>query len=265
MRCRIFLVLFLLFATALAGCTHTDRNAETLFQTSTIEALLKGEYEGETSIGELKRHGDFGLGAFNGLDGEMVVLDGVVFHIGVDGTATPAPDDMKTPFAVVTFFTPDQTFHAAQASNLDTLKEILTALMPSANRFYAIRVDGRFTYLKTRSVPRQSPPYPPLAETLRHQQVTEFHDTEGTLVGFYCPPFAEGFNVPGYHFHFITGDRKRGGHVLEVVTGNVRGTLQELYRFSMILSRSGNRTDLDPMPNGDDSLKSVTTGNGALR
>jgi acetolactate decarboxylase len=75
-------------------------------------------------------------------------------------------------------------------------------------------VDGRFEYVKTRSVPRQHKPYPPLVEVVKDQPTFELHDVSGSLVGFRFPDYAQGLNVSGYHFHFITADRSAGGHVL---------------------------------------------------
>jgi acetolactate decarboxylase len=78
-----------------------------------------------------------------------------------------------------------------------------------------VRVDGRFDYVKTRSVPRQRKPYPPLAEVVESQPTFELHDVQGSLLGFRFPIYAQGINVAGNHFHFITADRDAGGHVLE--------------------------------------------------
>jgi acetolactate decarboxylase len=76
-------------------------------------------------------------------------------------------------------------------------------------------VDGRFEYVRTRSVPRQRIPYPPLAEVVKDQPVFELSAVRGSLVGFRFPDYAQGLNVAGYHFHFITADRSAGGHVHE--------------------------------------------------
>src|SRR5207249_10961718 len=85
-----------------AGCARRD----TLVQYSTINALLTGVYDGDMTFGELRRHGDFGLGTFNALDGEMIALDGRYYQITADGAVKPVRDDVRTPFAVVTHFYP---------------------------------------------------------------------------------------------------------------------------------------------------------------
>jgi acetolactate decarboxylase len=95
------------------------------------------------------------------------------------------------------------------------LRAHLDRLVGDEASCYAVRVEGHFDYVKTRSVPRQRKPYPPLAEVVKHQPTFELHDIPGSLVGFRFPRYAQGLNVAGYHFHFITADRSAGGHVLE--------------------------------------------------
>ena len=80
-----------------------------VFQNSTINALLEGVYDGSMTYGELRRHGDFGLGTFNALDGEMVAFDGEFYQIKSDGIAYPVADEQRTPFATVLFFQPKCT------------------------------------------------------------------------------------------------------------------------------------------------------------
>ena len=219
--CHLFVAVFIVIALLAGGCERTQRENDLLYQTSTINALLQGVYDGNTTFKELHGYGDFGLGTFNGLDGEMVGLDGEFYQVKVDGVAYPVADSMRTPFAVVTPFESDSTLLSGNISDLTQLCQYLDSLLPTKNMFHAIRMDGVFEYVKTRSVPSQSKPYPPLAEAIEKQRVFEFHDVEGTIVGFRCPAYVEGVNVSGYHFHFITADRKAGGHVLDCSARNV--------------------------------------------
>jgi acetolactate decarboxylase len=218
--------------TGLIGALHVERFGKrdvrvgehahhALFQTSTIDALLDGNYEGDVSFAELGACGDFGLGTFDALDGEMVGLDGAFYQVKADGRAYEVDGRMKTPFAVVTFFEPGspRTFtapmdYAALCAYLDeTVGDVATV--------HAVRVEGHFDYVKTRSVPRQRKPYPPLVEVVKHQPTFEFHDVRGSLVGFRFPDYVQGLNVSGYHFHFITEDRSAGGHLLACQTACV--------------------------------------------
>ena len=78
----------------------------------------------------------------------------------------------------------------------------------------AIRIDGRFSSIHVRSVPKQTRPYPPLAEAIAHQHIVELEDVEGTMVGFRFPDPLDGIEMSGFHLHFAASDRSRGGHVL---------------------------------------------------
>lgn len=212
--------------TALIGALHIEylRKREVLtdepphhalFQTSTIDALLDGRYDGDVTVGGLKTRGDFGLGTLEALDGEMVVLDGRFYQVRADGRACELGDAAKTPFAVVTFFEPGSRCSLEGPVDLPGLYALLDRVLGDAAEVHAVRLDGRFEYVKTRSVPRQRKPYPPLAEVVKSQPTFEFRDVAGSLVGFRFPDYAQGINVPGYHLHFITGDRTGGGHLLE--------------------------------------------------
>src|SRR6185437_935897 len=126
-----------------------------IYQSSTIGALMEGVNEGELTVGELKTHGDFGLGTFDDLDGEMIELDGKVYRVGSDGEAHPAADSERTPFATVSFFRADIVAEANLPMSYAQLLERISAMMPSKNLFHSIKVSGSFEYLKTRAVGKQ--------------------------------------------------------------------------------------------------------------
>jgi acetolactate decarboxylase len=191
-----------------------DYRAGELYQTSLISALMAGLYEGEMSYGEIRKHGDFGLGTFNDLDGEMVGFDGTFYQLRSDGSARPVTGDQKTPFAVVTFFQPEQELDVMQPmTKSDLLATIEKAT--SANLFSAVRVDGIFDEVRTRTVQRQSRPFPPLTEAAEHQAEKVFTNVEGTLAGFRSPAYAQGIGVAGFHLHFLRQDKQAGGHALD--------------------------------------------------
>lgn len=241
---NLLLVAFLILA--LSGCCQSPENRDVLFQTSTIGALLEGVYDGELTCRELKKQGDFGIGTFNALDGEMIGLRGKFYQIKADGVAYPARDSMKTPFAVVTFFEPDKSVLLDRAVDYKELEQYLDKLLPTKNIFYAIKIEGDFKYIKTRSVPRQNKPYPPLVEVVKNQTIFEFRNVKGAIVGFRCPAYVAGINIPGYHLHFITENRKAGGHLLECQMQNVKIEIDYTSEFYLALPQSGAfyRTDL---------------------
>jgi acetolactate decarboxylase len=210
-----------------------------------LSVLSEGVYDGDVTFEDLKEHGDFGIGTLNGLDGEMVALAGEFYQIRADGKAYPIEDSVKTPFAVVTYFEFDKTISLDKALDYEQLKQYLDSVLPTRNIFYAIKVEGVFTYIKARSVTAQSKPYPSLDEALKGQTTFEFHDVTGTLVGFWCPAYIEGINVPGYHFHFITGDRQNGGHLLDCETESVKIEIDYTSDFFMMSLEGDEFYELD--------------------
>ena len=190
--------------------------AHTLYQTSIINALLQGVYDGATTIGELHQHGDFGIGTINGLDGELVGLEGRFYQVRSDGTVHLLDDDVQVPFATVMEFDPQEHFNLAGAASFAAFATALDARLASVNTVVAVRIHGQFPWLKVRSVPRQTPPYKPLAQVVEGQSVFEFVGMPGTLVGFRTPEYMRGLNVPGWHLHFLSDDGDHGGHVLDM-------------------------------------------------
>ena len=186
------------------------------FQVSTLDALNAGVYEGALPLSALQLHGDFGLGTYDGLDGEMVFLDGKFYQIKDDGVAYAVTDRVKTPFATVTFFRPERVLNINEKANYQELQKKLNAQLSTLNLPYAIRIKGSFSYLKVRSVPKQKLPYPTLAEVVsKQQQIFDLRNVRGTLVGFRLPQYLKGINAAGYPFHFSTDNFNAGGHLLD--------------------------------------------------
>ena len=196
---------------AFAGCSHQPG---VVYQNSTIDALLDGNYEGEVTFRQLRKHGDFGIGTFDAVDGEMVALDGKFYQVRSSGAVTVVDENALTPFSAVTFFKADGSYPLVVKASYLQLQAVLDGVRLSQGRPCAIRVDGHFSSIRVRSVSKQSPPYPPLAEVVKGQSEFTLTDVDGTLVGFWFPESMRHVNVPGYHFHFITADRRAGGHML---------------------------------------------------
>lgn len=205
-----------------AGCAGPAGN--TVFQASTIDALLAGAFDGDLTLAELRRHGDFGIGTYDNLDGEMVLLDGEFHQVKADGKAYSPDLRDETPFAAVCAFRPEKTFGVPLDADLAGVEALIDREAPNQNQFCAIRIDGFFKTVRTRSVPPQQRPFPLLKDVAATQPTFDMANVEGTVVGFRCPPFVSGVNVPGYHLHFLGKDRSRGGHVLafEMVTGTAQ-------------------------------------------
>ena len=200
---------------------HGEREPHVLFQASTIGALLEGAYEGDLSFAELAEQGDLGLGTLNGLDGEMIALDGRFYRADVEGVVSEVAPEARTPFAVVTHFQPTVEERLEDLLDHEELLARLDELTPAAASC-AIRLDGRFDLVRARSVPLQRPPYRPLTEVVLEQHVFELHDVVGTMLGFRFPEYVEGIEVSGFHLHFLDEARERGGHVLSSQAAGLR-------------------------------------------
>ncbi len=211
-------------------CTGKEGNA--VYLSAPINALVEGLYVENTTMAEVRRHGDFGLGTFNHLDGEMLLLDGKAYQIRSDGNVYDVGDDERSPFACVTFFSPDTFDDINEDSGASNLTILLDRLIPSRNMLYAIRVDGVFRSVRCRAASR-SENYTPLVEATRDQSVFDFHDVKGCLAGFYTPAFMASLNAPGFHLHFLTEDRRRGGHLIDCALKEVRIGIQHVPRLEV--------------------------------
>ena len=235
---------------ALSRCL--GRPIHTLFQVSTSAALVEGLYQGAVRVSRLLRHGDFGLGTFVDLDGEMIVLEGVCYRVTSDGVVANVEGDRLIPYAVVTRFSAEFAKPSQQLNSFSELVAVCDALRSSQNAFYAFRVEGKFSFVKTR-VMKAVPHGTGLKAASSGQEEFTFKDQEGTLVGLWSPGFAGWFSVPGYHFHFLSADRKRGGHVLECRADDVtiEGCAMHEMHVSLPETAEFLKADLSRDPNED--------------
>ncbi len=233
---KTFLLLMLLAATAAA---QESTNRDILFQFSTMSALKAGVFDGEMRYGDIKERGDFGIGTFTAIDGEMIELDGSVYQVRTDGKVYQPNDTAMSPYVTVTYFDVDRTIPIDRPMTFDELKKYLDSVLPTKNAIYAIRISGAFDSVKTRSVPSQRKPYPTLDEVVKQQAVFELTNVTGTAVGFYFPAYMDGVQAPGYHLHFLTQDRAAGGHLLDCRVRNAKIDLDETRGFEMNLPQGG--------------------------
>lgn len=205
---------------------HASLQQDVFFQESTYDALQAGYYNGDITLKDLRAQGDFGLGTFDALDGEMVLLNGTFYQVKSDGNVYLTNDSARSPFADVTSFEPESQLVLASNDSLNysELQHYLEGQLPTKNIFYAVKITAESSYLKVRSPPKQVMPYPPLSDALKNQSIFELHNVTGTFVGFFSPQYSSGICSPGWHFHFLTADNTHGGHVLEVVLQ--RATIQ---------------------------------------
>jgi acetolactate decarboxylase len=195
----------------------------TVTQVSILNALLARRFDGLMPCRELLGHGDFGIGTYHRMDGEMILLDGT-FYQGRAGGAIHMPDpDTLTPFATVCKFVADRSWDMQGPVDYAGLDAAIDAQATNRNAYLGIRVEGTFPFMRIHALVEQHPPYPPTAEVVKGCVRAEMTDVKGTIVGFRGVPWVRGINDTSYHLHFITEDRTRGGHVLafEMAEGTV--------------------------------------------
>lgn len=197
-------------------------NTTVLYQHGTLALLVPGLLAGTLTMGELLQHGDTGIGTGEGLDGELIILDGTPYQVDSAGRVNVVADAFTLPFANSHFaaYKPLMTVIAATRSAVE--KQILaTAEQP--NIFFSVKLTGTFTDVTTRAVAKSQPPYDSLAETARHQSIFKRKQVEGTLLSYYAPQLFDGVAVGGFHYHFLSADHDFGGHLLEF--GQASGTV----------------------------------------
>jgi acetolactate decarboxylase len=209
-----------------------DRADHVALQAASLHSLLDGNYDGDLTIGELLAHGDHGIGTLNGLDGELIILDGEAWQAAADGSVNRVPAETRTPFAVVTKLSDAETFSVDAPLDNDSLLALIDEHLPAGERNAAIRIDGHFSRIHARSVPKQTPPYRLLIDVADDMVEWTWHDLNATLVGFRFDAAADGLELVGHHLHVLSDDRTRAGHVLgcDLEWGSVKvETIEELH------------------------------------
>ncbi len=212
----------------------TEPPESSIYLCAPVNALVEGIYEENIHLGEILKHGDFGLGTFDDLDGEMLILDGHCYQINSDGKVIEVDEQVLTPFAAVTFYTAGNHYEIVEETPYVKFLQWLNGLLPSPNLFYAIRIEGEFAHMKVRSVPKQAN-YRPLSDIAHDQVVFGFDTIKGTLAGFFTPDFLSSLSVPGMHLHFLSEDHQHGGHLLECVPQKVKIGIQLINKMELSL------------------------------
>jgi len=209
---------------------------ELFYHYSIWTALVNEIFDGTLTAGELKTKGDIALGTYNALNGELVMVDGVLYQVLEDGTVRETPDDEQIPYTNATYFDPDITFELEGPADYEILREAIEGHIPSENYFYGIRITGEFNYMKCGGVPRQEKPYTEGLDVLMPiRPVFERENVKGTIVGFLCPEFIGNINVAGFHLHFVSDDRQFGGHVMEFDAASLTVGLDKTSRYQFVL------------------------------
>ncbi|MFB6457218.1 acetolactate decarboxylase [Chitinophaga sp. Hz27] len=205
-----------------------------LYTVGVAIGLLGGLYEGFYPIGELKTKGDFGLGAPDKIDGELLLFNGKAYQTTVDGKTRELPDDYKVPFAMVNHFRPSIRISINEKITKQELFHRLDSLFPNQNGMYAIHIKGRFSYVKSRALPPvDQPPYPTFKNWAKQQHFFEFKEADGDLIGYRLPAYMDNTNISGYHFHFLSADKSGGGHMIDTELSSVIVELEPLDGYTV--------------------------------
>lgn len=238
------------------------QDTETIYQVALLQSLTQGYYDGIINVSDLKTHGDIGIGTFEGVNGEMIVLDGKVYQALSDGSVQEAADTETVPFSNVTFFDSDVTVDMTEIENMAAFKSALdkTVSEKGKNMFYMIKVNGTFEKMLVRSELKQEKPYKTLDKALEtDQREFNYENIAGTVVGLYCPDYMSGLNAAGWHFHFISDDKTKGGHILELSFKKAKAELDITPSFDLALSDNADFQSMELAKNVDDAIKKVET------
>ena len=238
------LISFAPFNSANAASTQ---DKDTIYQVALLQSLTMGYFDGSVTVKQLKTHGDTGIGTFEGLNGEMIVLDGVVYRANQDCKINIMRDNDTVPFSNVTFFEKDFAVKLNNVADKETLEKILNEQVDKhgRNSFYMIKLSGTFKSILVRSEAGAKEPYPTLVEALKTQNELTLENVDGTIVGLYCPDYMSSLNSTGWHFHFITADKKLGGHVLGLNLANGEAQFDKTDALNMNIPTKTNFHELN--------------------
>ena len=190
-----------------------------MYQVSTLQALILGYSRTVINAGELIQNGDTGLGTFENVDGEMIVMDGRCYRSDQFGNITEVDPSTGVPFAAVAKLYGNQQFQLDDMPDIASIQTELTRKIEEVfglNSMHIVRIDGEFGRVDARSEAPYRSQHIRLKEILSHtQQSFLFENIRGSLVGVYFPDYMDGINMPGWHLHFLSEDKTKGGHVFD--------------------------------------------------
>ncbi len=214
-------------------------SAMKMYQVSTLQALMLGYSRAVISVSELLDHGDIGLGTFTDVDGEMIVLDGFCYRAMENGDVVAAEPDRGVPFSTVCTMNDSTPVEFLYTSNIEKLKTELNNIIDShfgLNSMHMARIDGEFEMIDARSESGYESVHVDLKTILgKTQKAFKFEKTKGTLVCVYFPDYMDGINASGWHLHFISDDKKHGGHVFDIVMKSGKGQISKINSIELKL------------------------------
>lgn len=237
-----------------------------IYQVSTLQALMLGYFRSVINVSELLKHGDIGLGTFTDVDGEMIVLDGSCYRATETGDVVPAEPDRGVPFSTVCTMDETTPMKFDSMNSVEDLKASLNNLIDSQfglNSMHMARIDGEFEVIDARSESGYESVHVDLKTVLgRTQKAFKFENIKGTLVCVYFPDYMDGINAPGWHLHFISEDRKHGGHLFELVMKSGKGHISKINSIELKLPDEPVFDTFALKKASKEIIKAVEQGNG---
>ncbi len=233
---------------------------DAIHQVSLMQSFMHGEYDGVITVGELKSYGDTGLGTFEGVNGEMIVLDGVVYQASADGSINIMEDNETVPFSTVTPFDEDEKIPEISATSFEDLTAKLDKEIAKygTNNMYVAKIQGNFSNITVRSVEKQNKPYKEFTEVAKvDQKVFNYTNQSGTIVAVYFPEYMSELNMHGWHLHFLNDAKDKGGHVLALKMENGSGEMDTIQEFDMVLPHTDSFVKMNFSENMTDKINSV--------
>ena len=238
-----------------------------MYQVSTLQALLLGYFRSVISVSELLKHGNIGLGTFTGVDGEMIVLDGSCYRATENGDVVEAEGDRGVPFSTVCTMEESKPIEFDTMDNIDNLKTALNNIIDShfgLNSMHMARIDGEFELVDARSESGYESVHVELKTVLgKTQKAFKFEKIKGTLVCVYFPDYMDGINAAGWHLHFISEDRKHGGHVFDIVMKSGKGLISKINSIELKLPDEPIFDTFSLKQASKDAVKAVEQGKGS--
>lgn len=218
--------------------TNEQTTAGCVTQFYSVDRLRHQLYEGKAPLRALRQAGDFGIGTFNEIDGELAMVDGVIYRSVAQGTTrSVAENDECTPYAIISRFEAESTHEVTEPLSMDALAARLDTLLDKRGEMmYGLRIEGRFRSIVTRAPVRQKPPYKGLKDLIADQPEVTKEGIDGVLLGFFTPEYMDGVGLPGYHLHFLDATRTWGGHAQTCVIESGKIAVQALPEFRMVFA-----------------------------
>ncbi len=214
-------------------------------QISLFSALLGGRYGGVCSVADVKKYGNLAIATMDRLDGEMQMIDGVVYQACADGRLLLPKDDETIPFGTIAKFLPEKELDLDAIPCFEDFEERMKTQCPALNLPMAVHLKGDFRHVKVRAVGRQEKDGIGLAEAARNEAIFELDEISGDMVGFRLPGYVQGVNAPGWHLHFVDDSRRHGGHVVNFSLKHGLMRICHAREFRVVLPDVLNELDLE--------------------